>query len=287
MMKTLRVALDLAKVRICLLATVTCAAGYILAADRMGWNLLLAVSGIFLLACGSSALNQIQERDIDGRMERTKGRPLPSGRVRVGPALLFTAGLVVAGSALLYATGSPVALVLGLFALLWYNGVYTPLKRVTAFAVVPGALIGAIPPVAGWAAAGGDPTAPQILSLAFFLFVWQVPHFWLILLYLGNDYSKAGLPSMHDKFNPEQLARLTFIWMLAAVLACLAMPLFGMGRGVVVYFIMTISSVWLVWSAARLVVDREVSFRGTFRNINLYALAVLVGLSLNRFLPLG
>lgn len=285
----MRAWLELAKIRITVLATVTAAAGYFLATERVTWEILLPVAGIFLLACGSSALNQIQERRFDALMERTKNRPLPSGRISVGGALAFTLVLVAAGSAFLYYKRDLTTLALGLAALVWYNGVYTPLKRVTAFAVIPGAVIGAIPPVVGWTAAGGSPTDPQILSLAAFFFIWQIPHFWLILLYLGRDYEKAGLPSMHEVFSPRQLMRITFVWILATGLASLSMPVFGLGKGVLIYVLLLASTAWIFWSAASLLRTEvgSTSFRGVFRNINVYALLVLVTLTVDKLLPMG
>ena len=71
-------------------------------------------------------------------------------------------------------------------ALIWYNGIYTPLKRKTAFAVVPGSVIGAIPPMVGYVAAGGSALDPQILAFAFFMFMWQIPHFWLLIMKITN-----------------------------------------------------------------------------------------------------
>jgi protoheme IX farnesyltransferase len=280
-MRPLRAILELGKIRISVLATLTCAAGYVLAADPLTASILVPCAGIFLLACGASAINQIQERRLDALMDRTRNRPLPSGRISVAAASIAAAALSLSGAAILWSMGW-IALGLGLLALVWYNLVYTPLKKVTAFAVVPGGLVGAIPPVVGWAAAGGNPLAPPILVLALFLFVWQVPHFWLIVLYLGRDYEKAGLPSMHSVFAPEQLARVTFAWIVATGGICLAMPAFGVAQGLAVRIALAACTVWMIGSAFGLARGRAVSYRGAFRNINIYALLVLVGLAVDR-----
>ncbi|MBI2898847.1 MAG: protoheme IX farnesyltransferase [Planctomycetes bacterium] len=279
--------LELAKVRITILSTVTCAVGYWLAVERVSWEMLPVLAGIFLLASAASVLNQIQERGLDARMERTSRRPLPEGRVSPGEAWTLFAATAAGGGAFLYICGLP-ALGFGLAALVWYNGVYTPLKRVTPFAVVPGAVIGALPPLAGWVAAGRGPLEGPILALAFFMFVWQIPHFWLILLYVGKDYEKAGLPSMHGIFSAEQLSRITFVWILATAIAGLAMPVFGMGRGILLQALLLLSAGWMAWGALKLLRPPAgpKPFRGVFLRINLYALAVLAALTLDKLVPI-
>ncbi|MEJ2720609.1 MAG: protoheme IX farnesyltransferase, partial [bacterium] len=183
----------LGKMRISLLATVTMVAGYILARGGATWPLVFLTGGVFLLACGSSALNQVQERDIDRNMKRTMGRPLPTGRVSTRYALVTAVICLTVGSVVILASSNLTATALGALTVLWYNGVYTPLKRVTAFAAVPGGVVGAIPPVLGWVAGGGSPADPRILAVAVFFFMWQIPHFWLLLLSTaGDDYEKAG-----------------------------------------------------------------------------------------------
>ena len=119
-------------------------------------------------------------------MKRTAGRPIPAGVISVSRAILFATGSALLGTALLMLTGAPLAAGIGVFTLLWYNLVYTPLKRITAFAVLPGALVGALPPLIGWTAAGGIPWDMQIITVAFLLFVGQMPHYWLLLLKIGN-----------------------------------------------------------------------------------------------------
>lgn len=148
--------------------SLTTIAGYVLAKGKLDQGLLLPVLGIFLLACGSSALNHFQDANRDALMVRTRNRPIPSGRVSRNGALMVALLLVVVGSILLYMGSNFIGLQLGLLALIWYNGIYTPMKRKTAFAVVPGSVIGAIPPVVGWVAGGGELFTLQTLLMAFF-----------------------------------------------------------------------------------------------------------------------
>ena len=161
-------------------------------------------------------------------MERTKDRPLPSKRLSPSAALKASLGLLLLGSIILYVGTNRSALGLGLFAVFWYNGVYTLLKRKSAFAAIPGALIGAIPPFIGWVSEKNIFSFdPQILAISFFFFMWQVPHFWLILLRFGRDYEKTELPSLNRIFTPAQLSRITFMWIFATAVACMMIPQFG------------------------------------------------------------
>jgi protoheme IX farnesyltransferase len=173
----LSILFDLTRPWIALFAALSAVTGMILAAGRLSPAMGVLSLGVFFLACGASALNQFQEIDFDRLMARTRARPLPSGRL--SPRWGITCSLILILSGLLLLSfASWRASLLGAAALVWYNGFYTPLKKKTPFAVIPGALIGAIPPFLGWVVGGGDWRSPRILALAFFFFLWQVPHFW-------------------------------------------------------------------------------------------------------------
>jgi heme o synthase len=216
--------LTLGKVTITLPVALTGFLGYFMAQPSFGFHALYAVSGIFLLGSASAALNQIQERHIDARMPRTASRPVPAGTISLTGAILFTVICTATGTGLLLLTGYPLAAALGLLTLVWYNLVYTPLKRVTAFAVLPGALIGALPPLIGWTAAGGDPLDMEIVAVAFLLFVGQMPHFWMLMLKLGNQYHQAGLPVITSLFDHRQIRNISFVWFAASGVCVLALP---------------------------------------------------------------
>jgi len=188
------------------------------------------------------------------------------------------------GSLILLFGANPTALVLGNFAVFWYNAVYTRLKRKTAFAVLPGSLIGAIPPAVGWAAAEGSLLDARILALCFFFFLWQVPHFWLLLLLYGNQYEKAGLPSLTQIFSRQQLIRITYIWIFATAIASLFLPLFGVVQSPRTTFLLLIAAIGLVGYATKFLIlsGRDASFIPVFRTINLYALLVIFFLALDK-----
>ncbi len=171
---------ELSKIRITFFVAFSTSIGYILAAESVNWILLTISVGVFLLAAGASALNHIQEKETDKLMRRTSSRPLPSGRVGTTRAVVYTLLLLTTGSYIIFLSAGFSAFSLGIFAVIWYNSVYTPLKRKSPLAIIPGSIIGAIPPVIGWIAAGGDMMNPQIIALAFFFFIWQIPHFWLL-----------------------------------------------------------------------------------------------------------
>jgi len=138
--------LRLVKPRIATLATLSAAAAFSLVAPEPTQRVFLPLGGLFLLACGCGALNQYQERDLDALMPRTRIRPLPAGEIRPREALRFAVCLILSGTFLLQRGGGTAAAVLGLAAVILYNGAYTGLKSRTALALLPGAAVGAIPP---------------------------------------------------------------------------------------------------------------------------------------------
>jgi protoheme IX farnesyltransferase len=280
----INILLELTKFRISLFSTLSTFAGFILARRGLSSDMILPILGVFLLASGSCALNQYQERQNDHLMERTQGRPIPSKKLSPSTALKISIGLLLFGSILLYFGAHWSALGLGLFAVLWYNGVYTFLKRKSAFAAIPGALVGAIPPVIGWISGKGFFSLdPQILAISFFFFIWQVPHFWLLLLNFGRDYEKAGLPSLTRIFTSAQLSRITFIWIFATAAACMMIPLFGIVESHAIQGGLLVAAFWLMWKSLRLLTakGRKFSLPFTFKTVNSYAVVVMILLTLD------
>jgi protoheme IX farnesyltransferase len=273
----------LCRVRISLFSSLSAATGFLVSRPGPGPEMFPLMLGIFLLACGSSALNQYQERKFDALMPRTRTRPIPSGRVSASGALYFSLSLLFCGTLTLLLTGSVLAPLLGLAGVLWYNGLYTSMKRKTAFAAVPGALVGTITPAVGWVAGNGSLSDPRLLFLCFFFFMWQVPHFWLLLLNHGEEYEKAGLPSLTGIFARTQLLRIIFVWLLAAAVSCLFLPFAGIIRTSVVALLLFGLSFWLVGHGMTLLRSAgECSSSVTFRRINIYMLLVMALLSVDR-----
>jgi protoheme IX farnesyltransferase len=281
--------MEVIKLRITVLVSFTTTLGYILAADDLSTFSIWPVLGIFMLACGAAALNHFQERDRDFLMERTKNRPLPSGAVSPAAVLSITLFFLVFGSLILYYGANITTLFVGLLTFLWYNAVYTPLKKVTALAIIPGSLVGALPPVAGWAAAGGSLTDPKIIIVATFFFVWQIPHFWLLLLVYGNDYAKAGYPTLTNVMTRNQLTNVTFCWILLTIAVALSFNFFGIMNFIISSAALILLCIWIFREAVKFRKyegsDSKV-YRGMFMRINVFVLMIITLLSLDKLVKL-
>jgi heme o synthase len=275
---------QLTKLPIASASTLTAAAGYLASARQFQAGIFSMLLGILLLALASCALNELQEQHLDARMERTAHRPLPSGRI--SPAWVLSLSLVLAfsGCFFLRLHGWRPA-ILGLAALAWYNGLYTPLKRWTPFAVVPGALIGAIPPAIGWTAAGGSWSEPGMLALCLVFFLWQVPHFWLLFLRHEPDYARAGFPGLSTRFSPRQSRHIIFIWTISVICACGFLPAFRILQSFLSMGLIAIGGLWLGFLAASLL-RKELTPQGSsrlFGSINLFALLLTAATALDPF----
>ena len=280
----IKIILELSKVRISLLVSLSTAAGFILAKGMLSLDVIFPAVAVFILASGSAALNHFQEYIPDGKMSRTSARPVPSGRITPHFALTVSILFIVIGSMLLLIYSNSTALLLGLLNVFWYNGIYTPLKKRTPLAVIPGALIGAIPPAIGWSAAGAKLSDPYLLALAIFFFVWQIPHFWLLLLKFGKEYEQAGYPSLTSTYSNKQIARFTFFWLIITTISCMVIPVFKTDSSLWIFSGLLILNSWVLWFNKNLLkIDKNgISLTGSFININIYILLVMTFLVLDR-----
>lgn len=188
--------LALTKPRLNTLVVVTAGVGYFLGAEVFDLLLFLhTVIGSALVAAGAATLNQVAERDIDQAMERTRRRPVPTGRVQPGEAHAFGVFLTSLGIVQLGIGATPAAALVAFVTLVTYVVIYTPLKRRTHWATIVGAVPGALPPVIGWAAARGAVTV-EAWVLFGIVFLWQLPHFYALAWMYRNDFRRAGLPLM-------------------------------------------------------------------------------------------
>ncbi|MBI5740298.1 MAG: protoheme IX farnesyltransferase [Nitrospirae bacterium] len=276
--------LELCRITLSLFSALSAVTGYILAGSGLALKTAFVATGIFLSACGASALNQYQERRTDAFMERTKGRPLPSGRIRPFHALYFSLLLLCAGMTALVLSGSLAAVLLGACAVILYNGLYTYLKRKTAFASVPCAVIGALPPAMGWFAAGGSFPDQRLTAVCFLFFIWQISHFWLLFLTHGRDYERAGLPSLTRVFERRQLERITFVWFLSTTVGALLTPFYGLTASDAANYLLCATAILHMLNGMKLLRGPGDIFvyRIAFSRMNAYILFVMLLLSADR-----
>lgn len=232
-------------------------AGYVLAMDTwqdIDWKivLMLAIGG-YCMVGASNVYNQIIEKDLDAKMERTKNRPIVAGRVSPRAAFVLASVLTVIGIVILYLV-SPITAMFGAISIFLYTSVYTPLKPITPLSVFVGAFPGAIPFMLGWVAATNE-FGIEAGTLFLIQFFWQFPHFWAIGWFLYDDYKRGGfsmLPSGKKDTKTALQVILYTIWLIIASL----FPVLGLtGRlhlsnfaAVLVLF----SGLWMLWAAIQL-----------------------------------
>jgi heme o synthase len=260
-------------------------AGYICYKHTIDLGALYTFVGVLFLSAAASAINQYQEKDLDLLMSRTKNRPLPAGLISGNSAILLSVIWLVLGIILLYFLTNPVTAILGLFNILWYNAVYTPLKRKTQFVVVIGALTGAIPPIMGWTAAGGYLFQTDILFIAAFMFLWQIPHFCLLLIRFKDDYKLAGFPSITSFVDDTKMRSIIFIWILGTSASTLFFPLFHVLNGIyIVSCLLILNAFFLLFFYRNMFGKKKVfNIRSAFSSLYLYQIIVLVILIIEAF----
>ncbi len=217
---------EITKHRLALSVVFSSLAGYLIAVGKeVDFTILIMLAiGGYCMVGASNAYNQLIEKDIDGLMDRTKNRPIPTGEISSKWAFIIATLLTVIGIVVLYLI-NPKSAMFGAISIFLYVSVYTPLKTKTPLAVFVGAFPGAIPFMLGWVAATNDfGIEPGTLFLMQFL--WQFPHFWAIGWFLHDDYKKAGifmLPTgKRDKTTATQIVMYT-IWTIVASI----IPVFG------------------------------------------------------------
>jgi len=218
-----RTLFELTKPRITLMVILTSAGGYFLAAgghpDPV--TMLIALVGIALVAGGASGLNQVIERDVDALMERTCRRPIPSGRVSVMSATVFTSLLAISGVIYLAVFVNRLTAILALVSIVSYVFIYTPLKQISSLSTLVGAIPGALPIMGGWTAARPE-LGPGAWALFGILCFWQLPHFMALAWLFRDDYRRGGL-KMLGVLDPE--ARQTRIQAVLYAVALVPMSL--------------------------------------------------------------
>lgn len=215
---------ELLKLRIVGMVLATCSMGVLLAGGLAAWRCSFCVLlGTGLLAAGACALNQYLERARDSLMDRTKSRPLPSGKVSTRQVVVFGGMLILTGASVLLACTNGLTTALGLLSVGIYLGIYVPAKRMSWVCTPIGAVAGAIPPLMGWVSVSGRIGAGGWL-LFFILFLWQHVHFYAIAWIYREDYRRGGFPMLPvvDSDGEHTVSQ-----MISAAVALLVLPGFG------------------------------------------------------------
>lgn len=248
---------ELTKVGLAVSVVFSSVAGYFLAVDTwssVDWGVvaMLAIGG-YCMVGASNAYNQIIEKDLDAKMDRTKNRPVASGRLSVNTAFVIASLLTIAGIIILYII-NPKTAMFGAISIFLYTCVYTPLKPITPLSVFVGAFPGAIPFMLGWVAYSGD-FGIEAGTLFMIQFFWQFPHFWAIGWFLYDDYKKAGfsmLPSGKKDTKTALQAILYSVWLtLISIL-----PVTGftgeLNLSKVAAAVVFACGLWMIWAAVQL-----------------------------------
>ena len=277
-MKRIRLYLELTKPRILLMVLVTTTFGFLLGnegRDSLGL-LFLTLLGVGYATKNAAVLNNYLERDFDAKMVRTRERALPAGLIEPLRALMFGVSLVLVGVLLLTWAANLLAGFLVLLAAFLYVLVYTPLKRITWLNTTFGAIPGAIPPMAGWAAATGSVGAGAWALFAI-LFAWQHPHFFAIAWIFRDDYRAAGfkmLPAIER--SGVRTVRLTIASSLILLAVSLVPTLIGMA-GWVYFFGTFLLGLFMLISALSFARNRDAGTARGLLKASIVYLPLLLG----------
>ena len=255
-------------------------AGFLLGVDdfqSLHWIVLLKLAiGGYCMVGASNAYNQVIEKDLDALMDRTKNRPVASGRMAPNVALVVASILTLIGIVLLYSI-NPKSAMFGAISIFLYTSIYTPLKTVTSLSVFVGAFPGAIPFMLGWVAATGD-FGIEAGTLFLIQFFWQFPHFWAIGWFLYEDYEKAGffmLPTgKRDRGTALQIILYTVWLIVASLLPCLGYT----GQlfiSPVAAFLVFLLGLWMLFYAVRLYKQRTAKAARTLMLVSVSYITLL------------
>ncbi|GAA4960122.1 heme o synthase [Algibacter aquimarinus] len=245
---------EITKMRLALSVVFSSVAGYLLGVESVDFKtlILLALGGYFMVGA-SNAFNQIIEKDLDALMDRTKNRPIPSGRMSVNTAFIIASVFTLAGIIILYTINKQTAM-FGAISIFLYTCVYTPLKTKTPLAVFVGAIPGAIPFMLGWVAATDDfgIEPGTLFALQFF---WQFPHFWAIGWFLFEDYKKGGFFMLPTGKQDRGTAVQTIMYTIWTVIVSI-IPVFGftgkLELSIVSAVLVFLLGLWMLYYAIRL-----------------------------------
>lgn len=250
---------NLVKLRLTLLVVFSASISFLIAEESreaIHWiNWIKLVIGGFLVTSAANGFNEIIEKDLDKLMTRTADRPLPSGRMTNGQALVLSIMMGIFGTYLLGSLNLTTGL-LSVFSILFYAFIYTPLKRKSPIAVFVGAIPGALPPLIGYVAAHGKIDHIALILFAI-QFVWQFPHFWAIAWVLDDDYKKAGFRLLPTTKRDKISAGITLLSTIILIPVSLLPTIYGFG-GYTIAGVSLIAGILFMYYAFKLYIDLEV-----------------------------
>lgn len=288
MEKHTRSYLQLIKPGITISNTMTAVAGYILAASQFGfeWATLFGVVfGVALVIASACVTNNMLDRDLDVKMQRTRGREIATGHISLTSAAIYAAILGLGGFGVLLTLTNSIALLLGVIAFVWYVVIYGIAKRTTPLSTIIGGVCGALPPLAGYVAGSGviDAVAWTLFGL---LMVWQLPHFYAIAIFRRNDYKKAGLPVWSVRYGTKSTKAQILFWIFVFAVLAPAPTLLGVTGYVYLVAAFGVSIYWLYQGAQTYQQLDDVAWAKKMFGISLVVLLVLsAGITLGGYLP--
>ena len=277
--------ISLLKPLVTFMNAVAAMAGYAAVSHGLSRGMLSAGFFVWVLAMGASSMNCYQDMETDALFTRTRNRPLPKGRLTPEIAVTLSLALISTGLTGLFSiSGGYVLPILGISGVVLYNGLYTPAKKRTLWAMVPGALSGVVPPLMGAVCAGASMTDHRAWMLMTVLFLWQFPHFWLVTLMSPHEYffkseNKACLPSLLNVFSIPAMHRVLFMWICAYAMSAIGLTLPGMINGFFFRILLYAVCLALMAAAAReLFIAGKKDYQRLFIyvNVSLVALFLLI-----------
>lgn len=288
MEKHTRSYLQLIKPGITISNTMTALAGYILATSQFGfdWSTLFGVVfGVAFVIASACVTNNMLDRDLDLKMQRTRGREIASGHISLVAAAIYALVLGLVGFGVLLTLTNQLTLLFGVIAFIWYVVLYGLAKRTTPFSTIIGGVCGALPPLAGYVAGAGviDAVAWTLFGL---LMVWQLPHFYAIAVFRRSDYKKAGLPIWSVSYGTTSTKAQILFWVFVFVLLAPVPTILGATGYVYLVTILGVSVYWLYQGAQNYPKLDDVAWAKKMFGISLIVLLVLsTGISLGGYLP--
>lgn len=285
MINFIQATIQLAKMPLCLMVALSSLFGFIIFPPSYASKCIGLFSGIFLLACSAASLNSIQEIERDRCYNRTKHRPLVTGEISKTQATFFSCLLFLLGTTiLLLSFSSSLPAFLGVATLLTYNFIYTPLKSRTVLAIFPGGIVGALPPLTGWVAAGGNIHDEQIWIVMAIFFLWQIPHYFLLLLEHSEDYIFNKENNILKTTPSKTVKRITLVWIISyccTVIALTIVPDFLSSTPK--WSLIMITCIVTAFFISQLFNDKPTQFRRLFILLNTSLLTIMLIIGTGRY----